>query len=214
MIPLEIKNIIFDLGGVLLDLDFEAPFREFQKFNHAGQLSDLLKFVGAPAFIKFETGDISPLQFREEIRKKLANPDISDKEIDAAWCSMLLHVPAQKVELLQMLARQYRLFLYSNTNALHLPYFIKSFYAYHNIDWETLFEKSFYSHEIKDRKPLHSGYMKVLSMANVRPEETLFVDDFKQNTTAAAELGLQVLHYIPNNNLKEDLERAGIRIFN
>ncbi len=207
-----IKNIIFDLGGVLLDLDFESPLRAFQHFNSNGKINDLRHFLSDPVFIAFETGEISPAGFRERIRQLLCNPSLSDPEIDTAWCSMLKQVPAIKVTLLQRLAGKYRLFLYSNTNAIHIPHFTNEFLAHHNIGWETLFEKTFYSHEINDRKPLLSGYLKVIAMAGVNPVETLFVDDLEQNIIMAGQTGMQVLHYLPGTDLKEALAKAGVEV--
>lgn len=205
-----IRNIIFDLGGVLLDLDFEAPLRAFQQFNRDGKITDLRQFLSDPVFIGFETGHVSPPEFRDRIRHLLHNPLLSDMEIDTAWCSMLKEVPSEKVTLLQQLAGKYRLFLYSNTNTVHIPYFTRSFFDQHQIKWETLFEKTFYSHEINDRKPLLSGYVKVLSLAGLHAAETLFVDDLEQNILAAGQTGMQVLHYIPGNSLQEALEKEGI----
>jgi glucose-1-phosphatase len=205
-----LKNIIFDLGGVLLDLDFEAPLRAFQQFNRDGQIADLRQFLSDPVFIGFETGDVSPSEFRNRVRLILSNPYLSDEEIDTAWCSMLREVPADKVSLLQRLSGKYRLFLYSNTNAIHIPHFSREFYDLHQIQWESLFEKTFYSHEINDRKPLLSGYLKVLSMAGINPEETLFVDDLEQNIVDASQSGMKVLHYIPGTDLQEALESMGI----
>jgi glucose-1-phosphatase len=205
-----IQNIIFDLGGVLLNLDFETPLRAFQKFNRDGQIADLRQFLSDPVFIGFETGDVTPAQFRKRVRQILGNPLLSDTEIDTAWCSMLREVPAEKVSLLKRLSGKYRLFLYSNTNTIHIPHFTREFFEQHHIGWESLFEKTFYSHEINDRKPLLSGYLKVLSMAGINPEETLFVDDLEQNIVAASQSGMKVLHYIPGTDLEEALESMGI----
>lgn len=207
-----IRNIIFDLGGVLLDLDFETPLRAFQKFNNLRQISDLRQFLSDPIFIGFETGEVTPTGFRERIRYLLRNPSLSDTEIDSAWCSMLKKVPTEKVKLLQRLSGQYRQFLYSNTNAIHIPYFTRTFFGQHQIKWETLFEKTYYSHEINDRKPVLSGYLKVLSLAGLNAYETLFVDDLEQNILAAEKTEMQVLHYFPGTNLQEALERVGIEV--
>lgn len=205
-----IKNIIFDLGGVLLDLDFEAPLLAFQKFNRDGQIANLRQFLTDPVFIGFETGDVSPSEFRNRVRQLLSNTSLSDGELDNAWCSMLRKVPAEKVTLLQKLSGKYRLFLYSNTNAIHIPHFTLEFYTQHQINWESLFEKTFYSHEINDRKPLFSGYLKVLSMSGINPGETLFVDDLEQNIVSASQSGMKVLHYTPGEDLQKKLEKMGI----
>jgi glucose-1-phosphatase len=200
-----IKNIIFDLGGVLLDLDFDAPFEAFQKLNRNEKITGLIHFLHNQVFIDFEVGAISPDQFRNQIRELLKSNQITDPEIDQAWCSMLKQVPAGKVEVLRSLADDYRLFLYSNTNAVHISFFTRRFYEQHQIEWESLFEKTFYSHEINDRKPLLSGYLKVLSLAGAEAGESLFIDDSDANIAAAAQTGMHVMLYKPGEDLREKL---------
>jgi glucose-1-phosphatase len=201
----KIKNIIFDLGGVLLDLDFDAPFVAFQKLNRNGKITGLIHFLHNQIFIDFEVGAISPDQFRDQIRQLLKNDEIVDAEIDQAWCSMLKQVPEEKVEVLRSLAEEYRLFLFSNTNAVHIPYFTRRFYEQHKIEWESLFEKTFYSHEINDRKPMLTGYLKVLSLAGAEAAESLFIDDLDVNIAAAAQTGMHVMLYQPGEDLREKL---------
>ena len=203
-----IKNIIFDLGGVLLDLDFQKPFLAFQKLNRNGKISDLKQFLHHPVFLELETGAISPEDFRQQIRLLLKNEDIKDEEIDQAWCSMLIEVPPLKVSLLQELAGEYRIFLFSNTNAIHIPDFSAKFFNQHQVNWESLFEKTFYSHEIRDRKPNESAYKKVISLAGIHPSETLFIDDLEQNIQSAVQAGLNVIHFVPGGNLREEIHRV------
>jgi glucose-1-phosphatase len=196
-----IKNIIFDLGGVLLDLDFQALGEAFNKLGIRIEHLDNPQAVYDPVFLSFEQGNISPEDFRDRIRNILGNNELPDAEINTAWCSMLGSVPGVKVELLRQLASHYRLFLYSNTNAIHINYFKHRFEIEHDVPFESLFEKTFYSHEIHDRKPQISGYQKVVARAGILPEETLFVDDFIQNIKAAGSNGFKVLHYIPGTDL-------------
>jgi glucose-1-phosphatase len=196
-----IRNIIFDLGGVLLDLDFQAPVIAFQKLGVPKDAPDFRHSVFYPVFLQLEVGDISPGEFRDQMREAIGNHQIADEEIDDAWCCILGSIPANKVILLQRLASRYRLFLYSNTNVIHIEYFKERFFREHHFHFETLFEKAFYSHELHDRKPQASGYEKVLSRAGIDAGETLFVDDFVQNIEAAQKLGLKVLHYIPGTDL-------------
>ena len=196
------------MGGVLLDLDFDAPFEAFQKLNRNGKIAGLLHFLHNQVFIDFEVGAISPDQFRDQIRGLLKNDEVSDLEIDLAWCSMLKQVPEEKVEVLRTLADDYRVFLYSNTNAVHIPFFARRFYEQHQIEWESLFEKTFYSHEINDRKPLLSGYLKVLSLAGAEAAESLFIDDLDVNIAAAAQTGMHVMLYRPGEDLLEKLSQT------
>jgi putative hydrolase of the HAD superfamily len=196
-----IRNIIFDLGGVLLDLDFTAPVREFEALGlNSGHL-DYRQAIRDPLFLRFETGDATSGEFRERIREIIGNPGAPDGLIDAAWCSMMDAIPPEKIALLKSLAERYRLFLFSNTNAIHIAYFLERFERQYGYNVETLFEKCFYSHLIGDRKPLASSFEKVLSLGNMQKEETLFVDDFEENARAAADFGLKAIHYRPGTDL-------------
>lgn len=196
-----IRNIIFDLGGVLLDLDFTAPVESFRKLGFNHDHFDYRQAIADPVFLNFEQGNVTPAHFRDRIREILGNKHLDDTEIDQAWCSMLGSVPADKVNLLKQMALHYRLFLFSNTNLIHIGYFNRRFFSEHQIPFETLFEKTFYSHELHDRKPMMSGFEKVAGTAGILPHETLFVDDFVQNIEAAEKFGFHVFHYLPGNDL-------------
>jgi glucose-1-phosphatase len=197
----KIRNIIFDLGGVLVDLDFMGPIKEFSKLGANQEQFDYHDVISDPVFLYMEMGLITPAEFRDHIRQKLKKNELTDGEIDHAWCSLLGSVPAQKVALLQHLGTKYRLFLYSNTNAIHIGYFKERFFSEHAVEFESLFEKAFYSHDIHDRKPQLSGYEKVFAGSGIVPQETLFVDDFIQNIEAARSAGMQVYHYTPGTDL-------------
>ncbi len=196
------------MGGVLLDLDFDAPLEAFQQLNRSGEITGIKHFIHNQVFIDLEVGAISPDQFRVKIRELLKNDAITDAEIDQAWCSMLKHVPGEKVEVLRSLADEYRLFLYSNTNSIHIPWFTGRFFAQHQVRWESLFEKTYYSHEINDRKPKLSGYQKVLSLAGIEASESLFIDDSDVNIAAALQAGMIVMLYKPGENLHEKISQT------
>ncbi len=197
-----VRNIIFDLGGVLIDLDFTAPIRKFEKLGMNSAGFDYRHAIQDPVFRAFETGMITSGEFRNRIREILENPDTTDQQIDDAWCSMMNTIPREKIALIVKLAASYRLFLFSNTNTIHINFFLNQFEKEYGYSLETLFEQSFYSHVIKDRKPEPSSFKKVLSLGNMRREETLFIDDFEENVHAAAEFGLKAIHYLPGTDLK------------
>jgi putative hydrolase of the HAD superfamily len=197
----EFKNIIFDLGGVLLDLDFMAPINAFQQLGATGSFTEFRKTLKDPVFRMMETGEISPEEFRNQIRLKLGYPPVTDEQIDQAWCSILGSVPGEKVNFLKQMQGMYPLFLYSNTNQIHIDYFLQRFYDEHQFRFEVFFEQLFYSHVIHDRKPQLSGYEKVIALSGVNPEETLFVDDFEENVEAARRAGFLTFHYLPGTDL-------------
>jgi putative hydrolase of the HAD superfamily len=187
------KNILFDLGGVLLKIDMQRTVEAFAGLG--------LKVVGhdgnSPGvrqiFENLETGLDTESQFRENLRKMLTGQP-SDDEIDHAWNAMLIDFFPGTVEYLNELKSGYNLYLLSNTNALHLKRFRAIFFDDYGFPFDNLFKKTYYSHEIGYRKPDPAAYLKVLEDAGLNPVKTLFVDDLKINTDAAAKLGMKVLN--------------------
>lgn len=197
-----IQNIIFDLGGVLLNLDWEASATAFKRLGLQIGDRSYIDFLHNPVLLKFETGEIKPLTFYNEMRKILNNPAATDEQICNAWCAMLCEIPQYKIEILDRLRRRFRLFLFSNTNELHIDYFKNEFWNQYGFDFEALFEKVFYSHRIRDRKPLITSFEKVISHAKIDKGTTLFIDDSKENVEAAIKTGIRSLLYTPGNDLE------------
>lgn len=186
-----VRNIIFDLGKVILNLDFNASILAFQKLGLDKDVLDRKQAYADPVFYQLEIGEISPVVFRNRVRLILNNPNASDNQIDDAWYAMIRDIPAERVKTLQRLKEKYRIFLFSNTNAIHIGRLLPEFKNEHGIDFPSLFEKDFYSHEIHARKPDLVAFRKVIELAKVDPVETLFVDDLEKNILAAREAGLK-----------------------
>lgn len=199
-----IKNIIFDLGKVLLNLDFDASIKAFQELGLGKDVLNSQQAYADPVFYELETGKVTPEEFRNRIRQILNNSDLSDQEIDTAWSAMILDVPAHRVEVLKELGKKYKLYIFSNTNQIHIEGLWKSFKKHYGFEFSTLFEKDYYSHEIYERKPDIESYKKVISLAGVKPEETLFIDDLEKNIVAAQKTGLKTFW------LKDGTEMAEI----
>ncbi len=197
-----IRNIIFDLGGVLLDLDIDRSVQAFQKLG----LKDLDKQDGwynkSKVFRELEKGLLSDDQFRSGVRSLLPN-GASDEEIDAAWCAMLVGFAPEKVELLKNLSLNYQLFIFSNTNSIHLTHFRKLFFDAHGCHLDDLFSKTFYSHEIKRRKPNTDSYEIVIAKAGIEANETLFIDDLEDNIKGAKQAGLHATWLKPEITVNE-----------
>ncbi|RYG00080.1 MAG: HAD family phosphatase [Chitinophagaceae bacterium] len=198
-----VKNIIFDLGGVLLNLDFAASEKAFSELG----FTDFKQVFGGghvTSFIKdYEVGHIDDDQFVKEIMKvaKLENQD--DLAI-AAWNSMLLDFPADRIEFLKSLQGKYRLFLFSNTNSLHLKSFRKTYSAaFNQAVLDDHFEKAYYSHEIKLRKPTVEAFNYVVNDAGINAAETVFIDDMLVNVEGARAAGLQGLHLEPGKTIMD-----------
>lgn len=180
-----INTIIFDFGDIFINLDKQATITAFEKLGVTEWNEDLNDLN-----MQFETGKISRENFLSGIQKNIPNASI--QEIEAAWNSILLDFPLYRLEFLQLLSSKYRLFLLSNTDAIHINTFEQkngiSFYS----DFYQCFEKVYFSFEIGLRKPDLEIFKHLISNHELDPKRTLFVDDKKENTDAALSLGFQV----------------------
>jgi len=199
-----IKNIIFDLGKVLLNLDFNASVVAFQKLGLKTDVLDNKQAYSDPVFYELEVGKVTPKEFCNRVRKVLNNPDATDLQIEDAWYSMILDVPANRVKVVQELSKSYNVYLFSNTNQIHIERLHRAFKAEHGIDFPSLFVKDYYSHEIHERKPDLSSYQKVIELAGINPEESIFIDDLEKNIIGAQQSGLKTFW------LKEGIEMTDI----
>lgn len=190
----KIRNIIFDLGGVIFDLDYSLTEKAFQKlgakeFGHVysqAKQEDL--------FDEWEKGKIQPAEFRKRLNAIL-NIDVPDDTFDRAWDSMLLGWPKEKLDFIQSLKRKYRLFLLSNTNAIHFKRVFEMLKEQHGLDSvDTYFEKTYYSHLIHKRKPDEAIFNHVIQENNLDPAVTLFIDDSIQHVEGGLKAGLKAYH--------------------
>lgn len=191
MVPAEIKNIIFDLGGVIINLSVDATVKRFSKLT--GLREDVLhqKLLKSELFKEHETGRVSDADFRNQVRTVLGII-CTDTEIDESWNAMLLDIPVERIELLKFLKKRYRLFLLSNTNEIHLLRFTKTLLELQgNPTFDSLFEKVYYSHRMSMRKPDKEIFEFVLNENNLVAEQTLFLDDNADNLDGAGSVGIQ-----------------------
>ena len=190
----KIENIIFDLGGVLLDIDYNLTRIAFEKLGVV-HLDEMYSQANADQlFQKLETGDISEDNFYKEMNRA-TGLHLSAIEIRDAWNAMLLSFREESLTFLDQIRDRYKIFLLSNTNNIHH----KSFYEiYHQKErhksFEQYFEKAFYSFEIGLRKPEAVCYEWVLKDLQIVPEKTLFIDDSINNIEGAKIVGLQTVH--------------------
>jgi glucose-1-phosphatase len=189
-----IKNIIFDFGGVIIPVDpmaFAAGLIELGCTNVLGLHE---RFMSERVYSRFEKGEMSPAEFRLELRNGLSN-HATDEQLDNAWNLILGEIPPHRVKFLESLNPSYRTFLLSNTNKIHYDRYQEQFrvsYGYPSLD--NLFEKAYYSFLLKLYKPDPAIFEFVLKDSGLKPEETLFVDDYASNIEAAKKLGLQTIH--------------------
>jgi epoxide hydrolase-like predicted phosphatase len=183
----KIRALIFDLGGVILDIDQERTLRAF---NRLGLDLEALNYQ-MPVFNHFEIGKISIEEFRL-ILKTALNGLADDNQIDQAWNCMLLELPKSRLQILKKLKQHFKLYLLSNTNALHMQYFYNYLHEKHNVaDWQNTFDHIFYSHEIGLRKPDLTCYKHVCDTIGLSPEQCVFIDDSIINLRGAEDAGLK-----------------------
>ena len=200
-----IKNVVFDLGGVLLNLDLQRTIDAFKEAGFEDVEKQIRAFNHQGIFQQFEAGGITAEEFRNAIRENIQTA-LTDEEIDDYWSRMLLDIPCEKLKLILELREKYMVYLLSNTNPIHWNHVCKQAFNYHSFRVEDYFEETYLSYEMHDDKPNKSIVEKMLSEANLLPEETLFIDDSEANCQAAASLGIQVHHYRIGDDLKEIFE--------
>jgi putative hydrolase of the HAD superfamily len=194
LIPQEIKNLIFDLGGVIINLDVT---RTFQAFADLAQYSieEVKSKIHEQAFFnEYEKGMLTDNQFRVHIRSFL-NTKVTDAQIDFAWNAMLLDIPLEKYQMLLNLKSDFNVFLLSNTNNIHLQ--AVNQIVFNNTGRSGLsyyFHKDYYSHLMKMRKPDPEIFQHILYENNLAPYETYFLDDNFENIQGAKSVGIQTAH--------------------
>lgn len=199
----DFKNILFDLGGVFLDINYQLTEKAFidlgitdfdQRFNQ--QFSNTL-------FEDLETGKVDPETFYHRFRTETGTV-LSNEAIGKAWNALLLDFPAERLEWLEEMGRKYTVYLYSNTNLIHYQCFMRNFEEkFEGKKFNGYFRKAYYSHELGLRKPYPSSYTRIMQLENLNPVETLFIDDTLKNITGAKEAGLQTIWLQPGMALQE-----------
>ncbi|MEP7278267.1 MAG: HAD family phosphatase [Bacteroidota bacterium] len=188
-----IKNIIFDLGGVIMNIDFKKTEKAFADLGFTDFSQYMTQHHITPLFSAYETGEINDADFIKVIQQ-LASGPLTSEQIIQAWNALLLDFPLERIALLERLRQRYRIFLLSNTNALHYAAFQQTLHALTGKLLEDIFEKAYFSHAVKWRKPQKEIYQLVLDENNLNAVETLFIDDTAANFSGAEEVGIQTFH--------------------
>ncbi len=194
MINKNIKNIIFDFGGVVLNINPLLTYNYFKKLGLANLFEGADFSKPDENLLLFEKGLISPQVFRNKIREKINYP-IQDKEIDEAWNAMLLDIPIERIKLIKRLKTKYKTFLLSNTNEIHYIEYTKQLkikYGFNNLS--ELFDETYFSFLLQLAKPGKDIYQYVINKNSLNPEETLFIDDSIINIEGAKATGLITYH--------------------
>lgn len=199
-----IKNIVFDFGGVLVDLNPAACIKAFTDLGMQGLEEYMSPFGHKGPFGEVENGDISIEEFRDRIKEEYGKSH-SDKEIDDAWAAYLMHVPENKMRMVHELAKKYRVFLLSNTNPIHIRKLQE--FEEHGYPLKECFEKLYLSYEVKRSKPDPEIFRYVLKDAGILPSETLFIDDGAANCKVAESLGINTYKPEPFEDFSGELLR-------
>jgi glucose-1-phosphatase len=193
----KIKNIIFDLGGVFLDIDFKATEKAFVSLGVTNFNDFYTQHTASTLFEDLETGKVSPAAFYDGFRKE-TGAQLTDDQIRDAWNAMLGRFPVERLSWLEDIGFRYNIYLYSNTNVIHYDAFQKIYRECTGKEnFDDYFVKAHYSHDLGSRKPYAESFTKLLNAEKLNPEETLFIDDSYKNIEGAKEAGLQAFLLLP-----------------
>jgi FMN phosphatase YigB (HAD superfamily) len=189
----KIKNIIFDLGGIFIDINFKATEKKFISLGVTNFNDYYTQHTASSLFEDLETGKISPLEFYSRFRLE-TGVDCTDEQIKEAWNAMLGKFPVERLSWLEEIGFKYAIYLYSNTNIIHYDAIQK---IYHECtgkeNFDAYFIKAHYSHDLGLRKPYPESFTKLLAIENLDAAETLFIDDTLKNIEGAQQAGLQTI---------------------
>jgi HAD superfamily hydrolase (TIGR01549 family) len=192
----QIKNIIFDLGGIFLNVDFKKTEKAFIDLGVTGFNDLYTQHHSSDLFELLETGKISPEEFHHAFVHE-TGVELTYEQIKNAWNALLLDFPVERLHWLDEINKKYKTFLFSNTNKIHYDAFTESFRTETGIeDFNKYFIKAYYSHEIGLRKPYSESFLYILHEQHLNPAETLFIDDTLKNIEGAKQVGLQTIHLV------------------
>lgn len=189
-----IKNIIFDFGGVICDLDIKRTEKRFLEMGLKSFDTDYSISERDDLFRRLESGRLPVQEFRDSLKHFFSRP-VTDNEIDEAWNALLLDIPEKRIHLLEEIRKDYRIFLLSNSNDIHYHKFLSDFtknFGYQ--DFDKLFEKAYFSFQIHLQKPGREIFEYVLKTSGLNPSETLFIDDSIQHVEGAIKAGMRGYH--------------------
>ncbi|HCO66467.1 MAG TPA: haloacid dehalogenase [Dysgonomonas sp.] len=200
-----IKNLLFDLGGVIMSINKDNAVKRFKEIG-VDNIEDYLgEFRQEGIFLALEEGTISREKFYEELRK-LAGKDMSDKDIDSGWLAFITEVAPYKLELLKELRKKYKVYLLSNTNPVIMEWAHSKDFSPTGEPLSAYFDKMFCSYKIGHTKPSKESFDAVIEGTGINPEETLFLDDGQSNLDAASRLGFKTYLVDQDEDLRKVFE--------
>ena len=189
-----IKNIIFDFGGVIHDIRYENVGEAFVRHGITNLGTFYSKDFQTAEMDLFEKGLLTPAQYRDYIRRATGH-NLSDTDIDDIVNTILIDVPSERVELLLRLRKRYRVFLFSNTNQINYDCFTTKLQKKFGFDiFKRCFDAAYFSQLMHCRKPSPEGFRRIVDEQHLIPAETLFIDDIAKNLDGARAVGIHGLH--------------------
>ena len=198
------KNLIFDLGNVLYDIDFVKMYDAFEQLGIPNFENHFTLNKSDQIFFDLEKGFITEVEFCNGFNA-LYNLTLSRQQIIDAWNALLVGYRKESVQWVKDHNHQFATFLYSNTNQIHYDQFIPQYSREIGGDFEMLFKTPYYSHKMGQRKPDPASFQFILDKEGLKAEETIFIDDNEPNIKAAASVGMQVLYLKPGMRVEKDL---------
>lgn len=193
-----IKNLLFDLGGVIMDIRRLNCVASFERLGMKDVDSFLGEYSQKGPFLQLEEGLITEAQFRDAVRQFI-DGEVSDEQIDSAFCDFLVGIPVHRLEQLRQLKQQYKIYMLSNTNSIMWRSRIAEDFRQEGLEREDYFDGIVTSFEAKSIKPDAKIFHTVVEKLGIKPEETLFLDDSQKNLDAAALLGFNTLLVTPGS---------------
>ena len=193
------KAIIFDLGAVILNINYQNTIDEFTKLGVNNAATFYSKKVQTNLFNQIETGMISSNEFLKALQKETKNANIN--QVEKAWNAMLLDLPEERVQLIRKLKNNHSVYLLSNTNAIHIDAFQKQLGNTKWLAFCKLFDKMYLSHELGLRKPDVKIFEYILNEQKLKAEEVFFIDDSPQHIASAKKIGIHCHHLLDDENI-------------
>lgn len=205
-----IQNVIFDLGGVIINLDTNRTIREFNKISQIPFEKLYTQAKQEEIFDLLDRGKISTSDFLNELKRQIRYTGPTE-DILLAWNAMLLDVPEERLDVLVEMKHNYNTYLLSNTCEPHIEAFERELHEEHGIkNFNDYFDKVYYSCRIGLRKPNKDIFELVLNENGLKAEETVFIDDSPQHVKAAGELGINAFLLQKNLEIGDLLKQLNL----
>lgn len=200
----EYRTIIFDLGGVIINLKKQNCIDAFKALGYDAIENMLGEYKQGGEFLALEEGRLSPKEWRESVRKNIAS-HVTDQQIDDAFNAFLVDIPVNKLRMLQTLKKSYRIAMLSNTNKVMFESKIPELFKIDGLTMEDYFDEFFLSYKMGMSKPSEEIFIKVAEDLDINPNEALFIDDSQSNIDAASKLGFQTMLVKPYTDFSDKL---------